>query len=86
MDISDQSRYDTNIDGFRYMLACVDVFSPKAYVPTMKHKDTATVINAFRHLLLRKAGPEIRGILANKGPAWTNNTWLELIDAENFAF
>ncbi len=36
MDIFDLSRYEKHNDGFRYRLACADVFSRQAYVKPMK--------------------------------------------------
>ena len=86
MDIFDLSRYEKNNDGFRYLLACVDVFSRKAYVKPMKNKDTSTVIDAFTNIIIHKTGPQIRSILADQDPAWTNSTWLTFIEKENIAF
>ena len=86
MDIFDLSRYEKTNDGFRYLLACVDVFSRKAYVKPMKNKDTSTVIDAFTNIIIHKTGPKIRSIIADQDPAWTNSTWLTFIEKENIAF
>ena len=86
MDIFDLSRYEKNNDDYKYLLACVDVFSRKAYVKPMKNKDTSTVISAFGNLLTHKTGPKVRSIIADQDSAWTNETWLEFIDKEKIAF
>jgi hypothetical protein len=86
MDIFDLSRYEKRNDGFRYLLVCIDVFSRKAYVKAMKNKDTSTVINTFTHFLTHKTGPNIRSIIADQDPAWTNDTWLNFMEKENIAF
>ena len=79
MDIFDLSRYEKRNVGFRYLLVCIDVFSRKAYVKAMKNKDTSAVINTFTHFLTHKTGPNIRSIIADQDPAWTNDTWLNFI-------
>ena len=86
MDIFDLSRYEKHNDGFKYLLVCIDVFSRKAYAKPMKNKDTSTVIGAFTNIIIHKTGPQIRSILADQDPAWTNSTWLTFIEKENIAF
>jgi hypothetical protein len=86
MDIFDLSRYEKNNDGFRYLLVCIDVFSRKAYVKPMKNKDTSTVISTFTNLIIHKTGPNIRSIIADQDPAWTNDTWLNFMEKEKIAF
>ena len=50
-DILDLSRYVKKNDGYRYILACVDVFTRKAYVEAMKQKNADNVKAAFEGIL-----------------------------------
>ena len=42
-DISDLSRYESKNDGYRYVFACVDVFTRKAYLKPMKKRTAKPV-------------------------------------------
>jgi hypothetical protein len=37
-------------------------------------------------LIIHKTGPNIRSIIADQDPAWTNDTWLNFMEKENIAF
>ena len=50
-DIFDLSRYEKKNDGFKYLLACVDVFSRKAYVEPMKEKTSPACAEALQEIL-----------------------------------
>ena len=52
-DILDLSRYSRRNNGFRYLLACVDVFTRKAYLEEMLKKDALNVKDAFETIVQR---------------------------------
>ena len=52
-DILDLSRYAKKNNNIRYLLACVDVFTRKAYVEPMEKKDANNVKTAFEDILKR---------------------------------
>ena len=50
-DIFDLSRYEKKNEGYRYLFACVDVFTRKAYVVSMKGKTAVDCKEALQHIL-----------------------------------
>ena len=52
-DILDLSRYSRKNDNFRYLLACVDVFTRKAYLEEMLKKNAIDVKKAFQTIIGR---------------------------------
>ena len=58
VDIFDMSKYVKANKGYRYLLACVDVFTRKAYVEPMQNKNTVAAREAFQSIIARaKAQP-----------------------------
>jgi hypothetical protein len=53
-DIFDLTRYEKKNDGYKYLLACVDVFTRKAYVEPMKEKNAQACTEALKTVLDRK--------------------------------
>jgi hypothetical protein len=52
-DIFDLTRYEKKNDGYKYLLACVDVFTRKAYVEPMKEKNAQACTEALKTVLDR---------------------------------
>ena len=69
-DIFDLTRYEKKNDGFKYLLACVDVFSRKAYVEPMKEKNAQACTQAFRTLLGR-SGVKPKAMFSDNDAAFT---------------
>jgi hypothetical protein len=55
-DILDLSRYRKKNQDFRYLLACVDVFTRRAYLEEMKQKNAVNVKEAFNKILEKSNG------------------------------
>ena len=45
MDIFDLSKYKSSNSNYKYILACIDVFTRKAYAKPMKNKNIDNVYN-----------------------------------------
>jgi hypothetical protein len=50
-DIFDLSRYKNQNDDYRYLMACMDVFTRKAWVEPMKNKDSDNCAAAFEEII-----------------------------------
>jgi co-chaperonin GroES (HSP10) len=63
-------RYEKKNDCFKYLLACVDVFTRKAYVEPMKGKDSIDCTEAFKAILARsKVKP--KAMFSDQDPAYS---------------
>ena len=81
-DILDLSRYAKRNDNTRYILACVDVFTRKAYVEPMKLKNSENVEVAFKSILDRgKVKPQ--SLHSDQDSAFLNGTFKDHIAKEN---
>jgi hypothetical protein len=70
-DTFELGRYEKKNDGFKYLLACVDVFTRKAYVEAMKGKDSEDCREALKAILARvKVKP--KAMFSDQDAAYTN--------------
>ncbi len=90
VDIFDMSKYVQANKGYRYLLACVDVFTRRAYVEPMKNKNSVAAREAFQTIMARaKAQPRSilidndAGFLSTDGS--TGETFAKLLDADQCA-
>ena len=81
-DILDLSRYAKRNDNTRYILACVDVFTRKAYVEPMKLKNSENVEVAFKSILER-AHAKPQSLLSDQDSAFLNGTFKDYVAKEN---
>jgi hypothetical protein len=78
-DILDLSRYARKNNGVKYILACVDVFTRKAYVEPMKQKSADNVKEAFEAILGR-AGTKPQSLLSDQDGAFLGGTFGQLLN------
>jgi len=71
MDIFDLSRYSVSNDGYKYVLACVDVFTRKAFIAPLKEKSSVDVEKGFEHII--KHGGKPRLILSDQDSTFLSN-------------
>jgi hypothetical protein len=59
IDIYDLSRYETSNKGYKYMFACLDVFTRFAYIIPLKNKDIISTTKALKEIIsYNKSGPQ----------------------------
>ena len=78
-DILDLSRYAKKNEGIRYILACVDVFTRKAYVEPMKQKNAQNVEEAFESIV-KKAKVQPESLLSDQDGAFLGGVFGEYLD------
>jgi len=90
VDIFDMSQYKDANQGYRYLLACVDVFTRKAYVEPMTNKNSVAAREAFQSILsAAKAQPRSilidndAGFLSTDGS--TGETFSKFLDGKQIA-
>jgi transposase InsO family protein len=59
IDIFDMTRYAGSNKGYKYMFACMDVFTRYGYIVPMKNKDITSTTTALKEILSKnKSGPQ----------------------------
>ena len=81
-DIFDLSRYASQNDQYKYVFACVDVFTRKAYMEPMKNKDSPTCAEAFQEILNR-SGVKPRSMLSDQDSAFLEKGALAKVAEKN---
>ena len=60
IDIYDLSRYETSNKGYKYMFACMDVFTRFGYIIPLKNKDITSTTKALKEIIpYNKTGPNL---------------------------
>jgi Integrase core domain len=91
VDIFDMSAYEKGNEGYKYMLACVDVFSRRAYTEKMKTKDSIAAREAFEKVLTRLKGEKPRSILIDNDAGFLSEdnrageTFAEMLEKKGIA-
>ena len=80
-DIFDLSRYESKNDGYRYIFACVDVFTRKAYLEPMKKKDSESCAEALKEIV-RKSGVKPKSMLSDQDRAFFQGPFDQYADKE----
>ena len=81
-DILDLSRYAKKNEGIRYILACVDVFSRKAYVEAMKQKNAENVEKAFDDII-KKANATPESLISDQDGAFLGGVFTTYLKNKN---
>ena len=68
-------------NGFKYIFACVDVFSKKAEMIPLKDREQTTTTKAFEKILDNLGIPKT--IYSDQGSEFKNNTFQKLLDKHN---
>ena len=83
-DIYDLSRYESKNDGYKYVFACVDVFTRKAYVEPMMKKDSQACEAALKTILTKnKVRP--KSMLGDQDSAFLQGPFEAYTDKEGIA-
>jgi hypothetical protein len=77
-DILDLSRYARKNNNIKYLLACVDVYTRRAYVEAMPQKNAESVKTAFTTILDR-ANAQPQSLLSDQDGAFLGGTFGELL-------
>ena len=83
-DIFDLSRYKAKNDDYRYLMACIDVFTRMAWVEPMKNKDSDNCATAFEAILGRCKGIP-RSMISDQDRAFGQGPFQKLIDSKEIA-
>lgn len=82
IDIQQLSRYN---DGVKYILACIDTFTRKAWVKPCHDKSAKTVINAFQDII-RSAGKTPITLVADQGRELDNQIFVKFCENKKINF
>ena len=75
------SRYESKNEGYRYIFACVDVFTRKAYVEPMRKKDSEACAEAFKEIL-KRSGAKPKSMLGDQDRAFLQGPFDKYTDKE----
>jgi transposase InsO family protein len=67
-------------NGFKYIFACIDVFSKKADMIPLKDREQTTTTKAFEKILNNIGIPKT--IYSDQGSEFKNNTFQKLLDKQ----
>ncbi len=73
-------------DDYKYIFACIDVFSRKAYGQAMKSKDTESCLDALEYIIHKKAKTRPRGMIADQDAAFQDKEWQRVMTENEIAF
>ena len=82
LDIYDLSRYETHNKGYKYILACVDIFTRKAFAEPMKTKTSEEVSINFKKIL-KQIGTNPKIIMSDNDSAFLSEPFENLLTAHN---
>ena len=80
MDLADMQSIQKFNDGYRYLLACIDVFSKYAWVVPLKNKKGPSLVGAFKIILASGRKPE--KIITDQGTEFFNKHFKALLKDE----
>ena len=81
-DIFDLSRYEKKNNGFKYLLACVDGFTRKAYVEPMEEKTSPGCAKALETILDR-SGVKPKAMFSDNDKAFTSDPFQDFAKKRN---
>ena len=70
VDLMDMQNVE--IDGFKYILTAIDLFTKKSHAIPLKNKEDITVLNGMKKIL-NKIGNHIKSVRSNNGSEFTND-------------
>ncbi len=80
-DLADLSKYESENDGYRYILGCIDTFSRRLHLRPLKTKAGKEIVKQLQDIF-HQLGQEPRSILSDRGSEFTNNTVSEFLKAK----
>jgi hypothetical protein len=83
-DIFDLSRYKNQNDDYRYLMACMDVFTRKAWVEPMKNKDSDNCAAAFEEIK-RNSNVAPRSMISDQDRAFIQGAFQKMADKHKIA-
>ncbi|KAJ8311943.1 hypothetical protein KUTeg_010496 [Tegillarca granosa] len=78
LDVSNISSYNS---GIRFFLMCIDIFSRKLYLKTLKNKQSSTVVDGFKKIF-KHVKPEI--LRTDSGSEFNNRVLIKYLDSLNY--
>jgi hypothetical protein len=81
-DIFDLSRYEKKNDGFKYLLACVDAFTRKAYAEPMEEKTSEGCAKALEAILDR-SGVKPKAMFSDNDKAFLSDPFQDFAKKRN---
>ena len=84
-DIFDLSRYKNQNDDYRYLMACMDVFTRKAWVEPMKNKDSDNCAAAFEEIIKRNNNTAPRSMISDQDRAFIQGAFQKMADKRRIA-
>ena len=70
-------------DGHNYILACIDLFSKKAYARPLKNKEAKTVAAAMKDILKKDTNGKIESVRSDQGSEFIANEFRKMLKKEN---
>ncbi len=81
-DLADLSKFQSENEGYRYLLGCIDCFSRKLYVRALKTKTGKEIVQEMKNIF-EKCGTKPRTIMSDRGSEFTNNTVSEYLQSHD---
>ena len=82
LDIYDLSRYENHNKGYKYILACVDIFTRKAFAEPMKNK-TADDCKIHFLKILKQMGTNPKVVMSDNDAAFLGDTFQDMLDKQD---
>ena len=80
-DLLDMSNYSKDNHGFKWILLVIDVFTRKAYAQSMKSKESANVLSAFKKIVEENGKPE--KLITDNGSEFINREFQKYLSDNN---
>lgn len=80
IDLVDMQKFSRKNDGFNWLITCIDTFSKKAWVFSLKNKTGILVTNALKELLEKNKPQKIE---IDRGTEFYNRNFLKLLRDNN---
>ena len=84
-DIFDLSRYKQQNKDFRYIMACVDVFTRQAWVEPMRNKDSENCAEAFEDIIKSNNNKAPRSMISDQDRAFIQGAFQKMVDKYDIA-
>jgi transposase InsO family protein len=84
IDLADVSSLSNHNDGHRFLLTCIDCFSRYAWAVPLKNKNSTSVMNAFRSIIVDNRQPTY--LQSDKGTEFLNSTFQTFLKSNNIRF
>jgi len=84
-DIFDLSRYKQQNKEFRYLMACMDVFTRKAWVEPMRNKDSDNCAEAFDDIIKRNDNKAPRSMISDQDRAFIQGAFQKMVEKREIA-